>query len=379
MAARNEKTLISLTVSHALMNGCSEVCIIVHNSEQDFKEEVTLLAKLWPGRIYIFYQEERKFHQAATVHSIRFLMRNHNYDWVYVFDADEFMVQGEDFNICDFLEGVPPEIQSVRYEIRNWISNYDFEFKNYEEFLDIIHVAEPQSISYPNISILKEKIKNNEANFFDLTFPSKIIFRASTPYFLAAGAHGFEGYRENIEISADSKFFQIAHVPFLTKLRLILRVEHGENSIISGYPEVIGWQEKMLFELNRESGLDDFWNSHSIKKSEKNLNSNKPFARVDFTFRNAIGPTVKVLNELILSNNFSEVHPLKNIDISSLINFYRFIFEFNPEYDIVTVQRDIAMSERDIAMTEREHIQNSTIWKIFKPYRLLMSKLNSFR
>ena len=428
VTARNEKTLISLTVSHALMNGCSEICILVHNSDQDFKEEVTLLAKLWPNRIHVFYQEEFKYHQAIAVHAIRFLMQNQNYDWIYVFDADEFMVQSEDFNICDFLEGVPSEIQSVRYEIRNWISNYNFELKHYEEFLDIIYVSEPQSISYPNISILKEKIKNNEANFFDLTFPSKIIFRTSAPYVLASGAHYLEGYRENVEISIDSKFFQIAHVPFLTKLRLLLRVEHGENLMLSEYPEVVGWQEKMLFELNRESGLDNFWEFHSTKILEKNSDSGKPFARVDFAFRNTIGPTVKVLNELILNNTFSEVYPLKNIDISSLVNFYKFIFKFNPEYDIVIVQRDIAMAERDHALVERDHvvaerdhvvaerdhvvaerdhalverdhalverdhalverdhalverdhIQKSTIWKIFRPYRLLKSKLISFR
>ena len=381
MQARNEKTLISLTVSHALMNGCSEVCILVHDSDQDFKKEVLLLEKLWPERIHVFYQEETKYHQKISLHVVRFLMQNQNYDWIYVFDADEFVVPSKNFNICDFLERLPSEIQAVRYEIRNWISNHDFELRQYEEFLNITHVSEPKLISYLDSNILKEKIKTNEINFFDLPFPSKIIFRANAPYFLASGSHYLEGYREDVEISVDNKFFEVAHLPFLTKSRLALRVEHGENLISAGYPEVQGWQEKMLFELNYEGGLNSFWDSHSIRAHENGLEAENPIARVDFSFQNALRPTVKVLNDLILNNTLFEADLLKNIDISSLVNFYRYIFQFNPEYDIVIVQRDIAMAERDHAMAERDHamaerdhIQESTIWKLFKPYRSLRSK-----
>jgi hypothetical protein len=354
------------------MNGCSEVCILVHNSEQDFKEEVVLLKKLWPGKIHLFYQEEFEFHQTAAVHAIRFLMQNQNYDWMYVFDADEFIVRDKDFNLCDFLEGVPSEIQSVRYEIKNWISNHDFELKQYEEFLDIVHISDPRLISPIDTNILKQKIKHNEANFFDLPFPSKIIFRANTPYYLSSGAHYLEGHPEDVEISLADKFFQVAHLPLLTKLRLALRVQHGENLMFSGYPEEHGWQERMLFELDRESGLNSFWNSHAIKTSERNLDTEKPFARVDFAFRNAIRPTVKVLNEFISSTPSTEVVVSKDTDISSLINFYKFIFKFNSK-------SNNAIVERDHAIVERDQIQKSSIWKFFSIYRLLKSKLISYR
>ncbi len=385
VSARNENTLLTLTVSHALMNGCSEVCILVHNSNQDFKDEVLLLAKLWPNKIHIFYQEEFKFHQASAVHAIRFLLQNQNYDWIYVFDADEFMVQSENFNICDFLESVPSEIQSVRYELSNWVSHYDFELKHYERFLDVIHVSEPQFNSYPNIGVLKEKIKNSEVTFFDLPFPSKIIFRANAPYRLTAGAHHLEGLPENVEMSIDSKLFQIAHLPFLTKLRLTLRVQHGENAVLSKYPEGHAWQEQMLFELDGANGLDNFWASHSISISEKKLVSEKPLARVNFAFRSAIEPTINVLKKLTLSTIHAEISPSKISDVSSLVNFCEFIFKFNLGYEIVNerdhaiVERDHAIVERDHAIIERDHIQKSTVWKLFKPYRLLRSKLTVFR
>ena len=371
VSARNENTLLTLTVSHALMNGCSEVCILVHNSNQDFKEEVSLLAKLWPNKIHIYYQEEFQFHQASAVHVIRFLLQSQNYDWIYVFDADEFIVQSENFSICHFLEGVPPEIQSVRYVVRNWISHYDFELNQYKEFLNINHVSEPQINSHPNIGILKEKIKTNVVNFFDLPFPSKIIFRANAPYRLAAGAHKLEGYPENIEISVDCELFQIAHLPFLTMSRLALRVQHGENLVLSKYPEGHAWQEQMLFEIDRASGLDNFWISHSISTSERNQNSKKPFAKVSVVFRNAIEPTINALNELNTKNVSDEISPLRIIDISSLVNFGEFTSRFNLEREI--------LAERDHAVAERDHVQESTIWKFFKPYRSLKSKFISFK
>jgi hypothetical protein len=45
------------------------------------------------------------------------------------------------------------------------------------------------------------------------------------------------------------------------------------------------------------------------------------------------------------------------------------------ERDSALVERDSALVERDSALVERDSVLNSTIWKIFKPYRLLKGKL----
>ncbi len=45
------------------------------------------------------------------------------------------------------------------------------------------------------------------------------------------------------------------------------------------------------------------------------------------------------------------------------------------ERDSALAERDSALAERDSALAERDGVLNSTIWKIFKPYRMLKDKL----
>jgi hypothetical protein len=45
------------------------------------------------------------------------------------------------------------------------------------------------------------------------------------------------------------------------------------------------------------------------------------------------------------------------------------------ERDSALAERDSALAERDSALAERDSVLNSTIWKIFKPYRILKDKL----
>jgi hypothetical protein len=45
------------------------------------------------------------------------------------------------------------------------------------------------------------------------------------------------------------------------------------------------------------------------------------------------------------------------------------------ERDSALAERDSALAERDSALAERNSVLNSTIWKIFRPYRMLKDKL----
>ncbi len=45
------------------------------------------------------------------------------------------------------------------------------------------------------------------------------------------------------------------------------------------------------------------------------------------------------------------------------------------ERDSALAERDSALAERDSALAERDGVLNSTVWKIFKPYRMLKDKL----
>jgi hypothetical protein len=39
--------------------------------------------------------------------------------------------------------------------------------------------------------------------------------------------------------------------------------------------------------------------------------------------------------------------------------------------DVAMAQRDVAMAQRDVAMAQRNQVIDSTIWKLFKPYRTI--------
>jgi hypothetical protein len=47
------------------------------------------------------------------------------------------------------------------------------------------------------------------------------------------------------------------------------------------------------------------------------------------------------------------------------------------ERDSAVAERDSAVAERDSAVAERDSAVNSTIWKLFKPYRKLRNIFSS--
>ena len=88
--AKDEDELISISVSHALMTVCDEICILIHDSRSSFTKEVSELLRLWPGKIKLFKLDIKQYYQESAVTALRYYAESDQFDWIYVFDADEF-------------------------------------------------------------------------------------------------------------------------------------------------------------------------------------------------------------------------------------------------------------------------------------------------
>ena len=284
-------------------------------------------------------------------------MKNKEFDWLYVFDADEFAIKSQNFSISDYLSKVSPEILSVRYEIENWVSNHDFQIESLESFENISYVSIPNLELGSDIEHLKYKIIEGEINFFELPSISKIFFRNGAKNYLGAGAHNLEGSDSSFEINIDSNLFSVAHLPFLTRERINLRAQHGRNLILAGFPESHGWHEKIFSELDDKGGLDNFWIRHSMDVGKDELAIQSPAVLKSSRFSIAIQPTVisMKLNDA-RTINFDETVNQK-YDISDLFKYHKYLSDFAPN---------------------RESVLNHLKCKILEPFRNLKDKFSRF-
>ena len=135
--AKDEDDVISISVSHALLTLCDKVCILVHDSGGSFVKEVSQLMKLWPDRITLFELNIKQYYQESAVTALRYYAGSDEFDWIYVFDADEFAITENANLFRRYLDLLPLEIDSVRYEVSNWVSKREFNSSEISDWLDL--------------------------------------------------------------------------------------------------------------------------------------------------------------------------------------------------------------------------------------------------
>jgi hypothetical protein len=373
--ARNEHQLISVSISHALRNFCEQVIVLVHDSSPAFETEVSRLSSIWPNRIILLNLQQKNYQQKKAMHVLCFIAAKLDFDWIYPFDADEFGLSSDPAQFREYLDSLGSETTAVRYSIENWISNKDFDSEDYGSFLKINQRSIPMINLSLSAATMRKEIINGNINYFDFQFDSKVIFRNRTLFVLGAGAHQLDYLPTNKEQKFPKEVFKVAHLPLLSRERLNLRSEQGKKLIQEGFSQGYGWQSQMVYDIQEAGKLDDFWIMHSAN-SEKTGNSGTPYSsEPDGSFAKAIEPTIKYLKislgeELSASVNFQGID--EYLELYDFLDFDGILVRASNLSRSAIAERDSAIAERDSAIAERDAVVNSTIWKSFKPYRVLL-------
>jgi hypothetical protein len=387
--ARNESSLITLSVSHAINSLCDKVLILLHESSPAFEREVVNLSKIWPDKIISLKLVGGEYQQKKTMQVLNFLASRMEFEWIYPFDADEFMISVDRDLFKKYLNNVDDSILSLRYELENWVSNEDLKIDSYQSFLSIRNRAVPMVNLPLDALTMRSEIQKGNLNYFDFEFESKIIFRNRLPYVLSAGSHSLEELPSEYESILPKEMFKVAHTPLLSRERLSLRVEQGRKLIEEGFPIWHGWQSQMVYEIHQEGKLEQFWLNHSVTSAAQKTPGTKFTSVTDHAFASAIEPTIKFLQ---LQCDYQSSEPSHFTLIDEYLDFYNYLVfsEFRSisnskidsavaerdsavaERDSAVAERDSAVAERDSAVAERDSISISTIWKLFGPYRKLI-------
>jgi len=262
--ACNEWPLLALSISHALMHHVDEVYVLIHASADATCGGMRRLQELWNGRIHIFAYYDEHFWQEACLSTLMEVSQATEPDWLYVFDADEFLITGGDGPLRDILGEVGQEHHAVRYEVQNWVSTRDFDHTDLSRYRQLRYRALPNVFLNMNARIISDEIHHGDLNFFDVPFGSKVIVRNGDDVWLAPGTHHLKSPAASHEMVLASDTLCAAHLPFLSWARLALKVAHGRSMDRDRFPTAQGWQSRMIWALAQEGVLEDFWASHSV-------------------------------------------------------------------------------------------------------------------
>lgn len=263
--ARDEWPLLGLSITHALASGLDHVVVVDHASTDATQAGLMQLKEAWPDRLTVIRLDADAYLQEATTAVIMAAVRAELYDWVYVFDADEFLLTSNGKDIVTLLNDIPSNVDAVRYEVHQWVATADMDDQDISSYVRITQRAVPCIfIKHPR-ELLADDIEDGRVNYFDVPFPSKLIVRGSVAHKLSAGAHSLWSADRNFtEQKIDPEQLRVGHLPLLSRRRLTQKCNQGKALIDAGFPRWHGWQNQALREIALADGLDDFWLRHSI-------------------------------------------------------------------------------------------------------------------
>jgi hypothetical protein len=292
LLARNEWPLLGMCITHALTNHVDELLIIDHSSTDETEVGVASLQAKWGGRLQLMKLDKGPLHHQALNLVILEVVEKKRFSWIYHVDADEFLILPEKKSLKELLIGLPLDVEVVRYQLFNFIAPRDFREDDFEQYKELTSRAVIDGTSDRNFEELISRITNFQASFFDAPFPSKVIYRATVESWPIAGCHALVGKTETNESALGEEVIFAAHLPFLTRERLIRRADHGKELREAGYPRDFAWQSQVVDEMRSLGQLEKFWNSHSISPNYWESENKLPQAIYDTRLVNALSRTV---------------------------------------------------------------------------------------
>ena len=389
LLARNEWPLLGMCITHALTNHVDELLIIDHSSTDETEVGVASLQAKWGGRLQLMRLGKGPLHHQALNLVILEAIEKKRYSWIYHVDADEFLILPEKKSLKELLIGLPLDVEVVRYQLFNFIAPQDFREDDFEQYKELTSRAVIDGTSDRNFEELISRITNFQASFFDSPFPSKVIYRATIESWPIAGCHALVGMTETNESALGEEVIFAAHLPFLTRERLIRRADHGKELREAGYPRDFAWQSQVVDEMRSLGQLEKFWNLHSISPNYWESENKLPQAIYDTTLVNALSRTVITFMEDFakFKNGQENVEgsSQEGIALASAVNSVQRMAE---QKDLELSQlRDENLSLRNENQTVQqasfetakrlESLHKSLSWRLTKPLRSI-HRLSSY-
>lgn len=298
--ARDEWPLLALAVTHVLQRHADHVVVLDHASTDQTAEGVEDLQRRFPGRLTALRLDDPAYLQEATTSVLLEAAGADDYDWVYVFDADEFLLTAPGSSLRDVLAGVDPTVPVVRYEVHNWVAPSDFDEGDLAAYGSLTLRALPDPTRGPaDVGDLATAIEEGTVNFFDVPFPTKVVFRGGSVTWLSGGGHLAREPQGLQELEVPPSTLRAAHVPLLSERRLALKVAQGRALAEAGFPPEHGWQNQMLHRIEIAGALVGFWHSHSVAPPEGRGGDDRarPALVEDRALVEALGPAVGALGD----------------------------------------------------------------------------------
>lgn len=276
LIARNEWPLLGISITHALVNHVDELIVVDHASTDETQAGLAALQTRWGNKIQVLHMCEGTFHHEETNLMLKAMYQDRDFDWVYPIDADEFLITRNNISLKQILAEVTGEFLAARFQLHNFVVPHDFDETDFSRYREINQKAlvNPQfELTHENIYAT---IMNGNLNFFDVPFDSKVMSRPSNNLWAAAGSHSHLGidHDKEYEFSDDALF--VAHLPFLTRERLMLRVAQGRDVARSGYSRDYAWQSQVVYQMDIEGRLDEYWKRNSIPIAASDAGLNTP-------------------------------------------------------------------------------------------------------
>ena len=374
--ARNEWPILGAAIIHALSIGVDRVVVLDHASDDSSSSNLKVIQEAFPDRLVILRLNSESYFQEAATSVVGELVQAHEYDWLYIFDADEFLLVNEEIQLKEVLRNIPAHIEVIRYQNDQWIAPYDLNESDVDSYFAICNRAIPNLfINLPG-EVIAEEIEDGNMNYFDVPFPTKVMVRGHLSHTIAAGSHFSRTTSSNKEMEIDPGVFRLAHLPFRSYRGLERKAEQGRALEKSGFPFGHGWQSQLLYKLQEKGMLEEFWRQHSSSKTHKS-NENKVFASFaseeDWELADVLRKAFRELETIqILSDSHSASHASNIASEESVMPISMsigLIHGLSSARDELTQQRDELTQQRDELTQQRDELRNSTIWKATKPIR----------
>jgi len=294
--AKDDWPLLAFSVSHALLNHVDEVLLLNHGGNDAMSGGLAKLAGLWPGRLAVLDLDDPAFFQEAASSVLLEACQSSSPDWIYAFDADEFLLTRDRRPLKAVLRAVDPAHSAIRYQVQNWVSFQDFDDAAPEAYARLRFRSEPNLLCNAPPKALIAEIRSGARNYYDVPFGSKVILRNRKDVWLSAGAHDLKSVEQLSVLETDCNDVRAAHFPLLSRDRLRLRAQQGERLAKDGFGISHGWQSHLIYDLWKEGELDGFWRRHALSINAADLGDGaQPKVVEDEAFVRSIEPTLSLV------------------------------------------------------------------------------------
>ena len=368
---------LGLSLVHAFRMGCQHVIVVNHQSTDATSSELEKFKSFFQNRLTIINLDIKQFLQETTKKIILSGFGVDLYDWIYIFDSDEFLLTQSEQSLPDILQSIPEDVDAVRYQIDQWVVPQDLDDLDVDQYIRIKQRAYPQNSSQQSTELIRKNLIAGNINYFDIEFPSKVIVRGRLHHKLSAGAHLILSVAEIKEKMLSSQIIRCAHLPFLSKRHLANKALQGKNEIESGFSLDHAWQNKVLNQINLAGELDSFWQRHSVSKlNQLAVSPGYPALIEDGAIAVALYDTIKAFKKIITIDKYqNQIKTLTKFHEVRLENIISKVWLVDNEYKNQINEYKNQINEYKNQINEYKNqiseILNSTCWKVSLPIRII--------